>query len=159
MLGNWSYLRIGGGHYEMNAVRAYFELNWIPFLEEIFENFSFNTPRAKLYAKQGKNYHLSWQILLMVHTASLHELVQPYVRECLMLCKTDLSVKDLEWARLHKEKNKGYAYLYHMTLRYSQALINFRAGMRRNNAELTWSAKYHIKELFWGRNHPYYQKI
>jgi len=43
--------------------------------------------------------------------------------------------------------------------RFSQAIINFRMGIRRNNSQLVKSAKFHLKELFYARTHPHYQHI
>lgn len=40
------------------------------------------------------------------------------------------------------------AYLKMQVFRFSQAIIHFRIGIRRINAELVRSAKFHIKELF-----------
>ena len=56
-------------------------------------------------------------------------------------------------------------YLHHfkeehdMISRYEQGIINFQRGIRRNNRNLVQSAKYHTKELFYGRPHPIYLKI
>lgn len=44
-------MTIGAGHFEMNAVKAFFELNWIPYLEKMCELMGFNTENAKHFAK------------------------------------------------------------------------------------------------------------
>ena len=50
-------------------------------------------------------------------------------------------------------------YLLEMTTIYSQSIINFRMGIRRNNSLLVQSAKLMSRGLFHGRNHPRYQCI
>ena len=42
---------------------------------------------------------------------------------------------------------------------YSQAIINLRYGIRRNNSDLVNSAKFHLNDLFFGRHHVHYQNI
>ena len=53
----------------------------------------------------------------------------------------------------------NFLYMYLMVTRYTQGLLNFRMGVRRNNSQLIQSAKYMTKELFHGRSHPKYQQI
>lgn len=42
---------------------------------------------------------------------------------------------------------------------YAQAILNFRMAVRRNNSALLLSAKHYSMGLFFGQNHPMYQKI
>ena len=74
-------MRIGAGHYEMNAVKAFFELNWTPYLEKMCELMGFQSPNAKSFAKSCKDHHVAWKLLLIFHISSLREMVVPFVRE------------------------------------------------------------------------------
>ncbi|CAG2237719.1 unnamed protein product [Mytilus edulis] len=155
---DWLYMRIGGGHFEMNAMKAFFELNWTPFLEKLCELMGFKTENAKHFAKTCKDHHVAWQLLLTFHTSSLKEMVIPFIRS-LKETNVEATVENYFRFYLFLAHNSNHAFLHFQICRFSQAIINFRMGMRRNNAELVKSAKYHLKELFYGRFHPHYQNI
>ena len=145
---DWVYMRIGGGHYEMNVLKAFFELNWIPYLEKMCELMGFNSENAKHFAKTCKDHHLAWQLLLTFHTAALNEMVIPFVRS-LMNTNDEPTVENyFKFYKQFQAQNPNHAYLHLQVCRYSQAIINFRMGIRRNNAQLVHSAKFHLKELF-----------
>ncbi|KAK3085592.1 hypothetical protein FSP39_005806 [Pinctada imbricata] len=143
----------------MNAVKAFFELNWTPFLENMCEIMGFKSENAKSFAKTCKDHHVAWQLLLTFHTSALQEMLIPFVREN-FACKEDLTVENyFKYYKANQASNPNYAYLNLQVCRFSQAIINFRMGIRRNNANLVASAKFHLKERFYGRFHPHYQNI
>ena len=92
---------------------------------------------------------------------ALRELVTPYVRECLSSKHVMLPTPEgfMQWTPSKCNQDSNYHYLHDQVLRYSQGIINFRAGVRRCNSELRMSAKFMTKELFHGRNHPCYQNL
>lgn len=158
---DWFYLRIGAGHYEMNLMKSFFELNWTPFLESLCEKMGFVSEAAKQYAKACKDTHKTWNLLLVFHLASLRELVLPYVRDCIKK-GTHPDVKGFfKFSQtFYRSINfPNYRYYFLQVTRFSQAIINFRMAVRRNNSDLIKSAKYMTKELFNGRSHPKYQSI
>lgn len=77
---DWCYMRIGDGNFEMNAVKAFFELNWIPYLEKMCELMGFDTENAKHFAKFCKDHHVAWQLLLTFHMTALPKMVYPYIQ-------------------------------------------------------------------------------
>lgn len=157
---DWFYLRIGAGHYEMNLLKAFFELNWIPFLEVLCEKMGFLSDAAKMYAKACKDTHKSWHLLMVFHTSGLRELVIPYVRNCMVNGKTPEAKEFFRFTQtMYSEENSNLKYLMDTVCRFSQGIINYRMGVRRNNAQLMKSAKYMTKELFSARSHPKYQAI
>ena len=156
---DWLYLRIGLGHYEMNIIKSFFELNWIPFLEKMCEILKFNSENAKYFAKTCKDHHVAWQLLLVFHTTALKEMVVPFVRLMIQQKETPTPEKYLIFFKTIMSSNPRWAYLHVQVLRFSQAIINLRMGIRRNNSDLVRSAKFHLKELFYGRSHPHYQSI
>ena len=90
---------------------------------------------------------------------TLQELILPYVRECLGNGVTPSATDYIKSAKERCTKSQSYAYHYEMVTRYAQGIINFRAGIRRNNSLLIKAGRYMTKELFHGRNHPKYQQI
>ncbi|CAG2198284.1 unnamed protein product [Mytilus edulis] len=158
---DWMYLRIGAGHYEMNLVKSFFELNWTPFLETLCEIMGFCTDSSKQFAKSCKDHHKSWRLLLIFHLSSLQELVLPYVRNCLST-RCPPTAKGFLTSGIEKYSYGNYQnfkYMLDQVCKFSQGIVNFRMATRRNNADLLKSSKYMTKELFHGRNHPKYQKI
>ena len=67
----------------MNLVKAFFELNLTPFLEDMCITLGFATDNAKSFAKNCKDHHIAWDLLMTFHTSALRELVLPYVRHCI----------------------------------------------------------------------------
>ena len=124
----------------MNLIRAYFEMNWIPFMERLCEEMGFISDAAKLFAKNCKDLHKNWKLLLIFHTAVLRELVLPYVRQCKMNNNPLSSKEFLKSVHDDYTNNPTKRYLMDQVFRYSQGIINFRMATRRNNAPLLNSA-------------------
>ncbi len=40
---------IGGGHYEMNLIRAFVDLNWKPYYEKFADSLGFRSDKAKTF--------------------------------------------------------------------------------------------------------------
>ena len=154
---DWAVLKIGSGHFEMNMVKSFTELNWIPLMEHLCETMGFKSETAKASAKKCNNHHKAWSLILIFHMGTLSELVVEYVRECLVKGATCCAKEFIAWAR--KSNKPCYLYALEQVCRYSQAIINFRMGIRRNNHLLAKAGKFFFKECFYGRNHPKYQAI
>jgi hypothetical protein len=154
---DWVILKSGGGHYEMNMVKSFFELNWVPFLSEYVKLFGFKTDRAQNYAKACKDYHKSWFMLLSFHIGSINELVLDYVRDCMKTGTTPTAEHFISVNKIGKSPN--YLYLQEQVFTYSQSILNMRMGTRRNNVPLILAAKHKGKGLFHGRSHDKYQMI
>ena len=83
-----------------------------------------------------------------------------YVREALKIDPScTLSTEGfLEYSNT-KSDNNNFSYLLNQISIYAQGIINFRMSMRRSNSNLAHPAIYKISPLFYGRNHPFYQRI
>ena len=158
---DWLYMRIGAGHYEMNLMKSFFELNWIPILENLCQVIGFEIEASGDFAKSCKDNHKTWRLLLTFHLGPLQELVLPYVRHCLQTDEIPSAKAFFKYStdRYISSNNPNFTYLMDQTCRFSQGIVNFRMATRRNNAALLKSAKYMTKELFHGRTHPKYQTI
>ena len=155
---DWVLLKIGGGHYEANMMKAFMELNWEPFMSNLCHTLSFQSPLAQQSAKRCDDHHKTWAIFVTFHLATLKELVVVYVRSCVAESEDPTPSGFIEFA--HKRRHiPNFSYMYDQVCKYSQAIINFRMGTRRNNSQLIWSAKHTFKDVFHGRNHPIYSLI
>lgn len=86
-------------------------------------------------------------------------MVYPYVQKCKGDGQDPTSKGFLEVYKKELYTDSTFRHLFNLVSRFSQAIINFRMGVRRNNSELIRSAKFMSKELFFARNHPKYQSI
>ena len=96
-------------------------------------------------------------ILFTFHLATLKEFVVVYVRTCVAE-NEDPTPSGFKFAHKHRHI-PNFSYMYDQVCKYSQAIISFRMGTRRNNSQLIWSAKHTFKDVFHGRNHPIYSLI
>ena len=149
----------GEGHNEMNAIRAFLDLNWTPFMECLGELLGFKSPSAQDYFHRGKDHHINWRVLKIFYTSGLEELTYHYLRSTNDTPGGNAATVEGFKEFYLKNENANLKYLYITITRYAQALVNFRMGIRRNNNWLVASAKYHFKELYYARNHPNYAQI
>lgn len=130
-------------------------------MEALCEKMGFTSEFAKQYAKGCKDHHKSWHLMMVFHTASLRELVTPFVRDSLQLGQNPTAKLFFKAANemYQSRSNPNFNYLMDQTCRFAQGIVNFRMDIRRNNAQLLASAKHMTKKLFHGRHHPKYQAI
>jgi hypothetical protein len=79
---NWVVLRPGGGHFEINMIRSYFELNWEVFMKPLASLMCFRTEAALNYAKKAHDHHKLWDLFTIIMNAAADEMIYPYVKEC-----------------------------------------------------------------------------
>ncbi len=74
---------------------------------------------------------------------------------------TSLTSQPNSWrfSLLLQDKRGGSSIHVYVFTNYAQAIMNYRMGIRRNNARLIKSALFKFMDLFYGRNHPTYQHI
>ncbi|KAJ8030711.1 hypothetical protein HOLleu_27195 [Holothuria leucospilota] len=152
----WVHLRIGYGHMEMNMVRSFFSLNWEIVLKDLALSMGFRSEIAQKYALKGSDHHKSWELLNIFYHGTMSELLLPYIRKCMKSVTEPTSQGYLNWSKSVTDPN--YQYMQEQVLRYAQAIINFREGIR-NNWSLIKTGLFKFAPLFHARNHPKYQQI
>lgn len=75
----WLLLRPGGGHYEMNMVKSFFELVWPIFMMDLAKLMGFSSNRALDYCRKAQDHHKSWQLLEIFMEGTSDELLLPYI--------------------------------------------------------------------------------
>ena len=159
---DWVLPRCGLGHYYMNQLKCFFDVNWEPCLKAMCYTMGFQSDVALKSAKRCANTHKAWALLCIFFFSTLKELLVPYVKHCRaegLSPNVDHYVRLVDDLQYRDEKNETYEYYFETTLRFSLAIINMMMGTRRNNARLVWSSKHKFKELIHARNHPKYQVI
>ncbi|KAJ8022554.1 hypothetical protein HOLleu_37485 [Holothuria leucospilota] len=154
---DWVHLRIGYGHYEMNMVRSFIELNWDIMVKDLAYCMGFCTENAQKYAKKASDHHKSWELLCILYEGSVEELLLPYVRSCVESQVEPSPVGYLLWTE--NVKSPKYQYLQEQVFTYLQSIRNFRKGVRNNDKDLIMAGKYKHAPIFHGRNHPKYSQI
>lgn len=155
---DWVFLITGDGHYEMNLMKSFMELNWHVFMTSFVDEMGWKSEKAQRCALICSDNHKAWQMLLIFHLSTLLELVRPYVQKCVVETKQASAEGFISFVKT-QENNANFMYLFEMACMYSQGLINIRMGVCRNNSKLLQAGKWMSKELFHGRNHPKYQEI
>ncbi|XP_062597901.1 uncharacterized protein LOC134259320 [Saccostrea cucullata] len=158
---DWVFLLTGEGHYEMNLMKSFMELNWTVFMKQFVELMGWKSEKALHCAQHCTDNHKTWQLINAFHFGSMMELVRPYVIDCLEKSLDCTAHGFISFVKQYDKTqcNVNFMYLFEMVCKYSQGIINLRAAVRRNNPQLLMSAKWMTKELFHGRNHPKYQEI
>ena len=161
---DWVLVHTGDGHYEMNMMKSFVELNWDVFMTLLVNRMGWTSEAAMRAAKLCYDNHKTWQLILVFHFGTLLELLTPYVKKCQHSKDPDTNPEKptangfLQFVK-SMEEHPNYMYMFQMVSRYSQAIVNMRMGIRRNNSTLIQSAKFMSKGLFHGRTHPRYQQI
>lgn len=74
---DWVVLRTGDGHYEMNLMKAFVELNWDVFHKMLAQKMGWKSEMALKCAKQCYDNHKTWQILMISTLGLLWNLCCP----------------------------------------------------------------------------------
>ncbi|XP_070548038.1 uncharacterized protein [Ptychodera flava] len=154
---DWVNLRIGPGHMEMNMIKSYFELNWETFLSCLSNLMGFCSEKAQKYAKRCSDNHKAWELLEIFYLGSTDELLIPYVRSDLLKKQSPSVEGFMKFLKTVTDPN--YIYLAEQIFTYCQAIINYRAGVRRNNSDVMMAGRIKFSPIFHARNHPKYMYI
>ena len=75
-------------HFEMNCAKAFMELNWSVFMENIVLGLRFVSKKAPKYIRKGSDHHKLSQILEISYLSLTDEVLLSYVRNCISQCTT-----------------------------------------------------------------------
>ncbi|XP_078607650.1 uncharacterized protein LOC144879762 isoform X1 [Branchiostoma floridae x Branchiostoma japonicum] len=157
---DWVVLRVGKLHLEMNAVKSFVELNWEVWFSALAEEMGFRSEGAQRVAKNCADHHKSMQLLEIAIKGTTDEMLVPYVREKLQKGEQQsMSADDFLYVWCPALRNPNFMFLQQQINLYGVAILNFRAGTRRNNSEYVQAGAELFSPLFSGRNHPKYQLI
>ncbi|XP_078586266.1 uncharacterized protein LOC144868168 isoform X1 [Branchiostoma floridae x Branchiostoma japonicum] len=78
---DWVILRVGKLHLEMNALKAYVDLNWNVWFSALAHEMGFKSEGAQRVAKNCADHHKSMQMLQIAIKGCTDELVLLYVQE------------------------------------------------------------------------------
>jgi len=81
---DWVHLKVGDGHYEMNLMKSFMELNWDVCMTDLVQLMGWKSEIAINCAKKCTDNHKSWQLFMTFFFGTLQQLVLPYVRDCLL---------------------------------------------------------------------------
>ena len=118
---DWVVIKIGGGHYEYNMTKSFFELNWVPYLSDLSYIMGFKSDAAQASTRKCVDNHKSWQLMLMFYIGSIEEMILPYVRSCMERKKEPTGEEFLNTYLKHDQAANEITstYLCSVTLLYS----------------------------------------
>ena len=144
-------------HVEMNACKAFFDLNWEILLQDFCSIMGYSTPKALEFAKRCADQHKSWKILEILYLAITDELLVPFVRYCL---NDNISPSvDGYWKWAEDICDPNYMYMQQMALTFLHGIMLFRVDCRNGNSDAIISGREKLSFLFYTRNHTRYQRI
>ena len=116
-------------HVEMNACKAFIDMNWNIFVSEIAQCLSFRNLKALDYIRKCSDHHKTMKLCEIMYVAMTNELLVPYVRHC-MLNHAAATVEGYwEWAS--DAQNAIYIYIQQMTLTFLHGIIVMCTGARK----------------------------
>jgi len=113
-------------HLEMNAARAFTELNWDVFTSSLGTVLGFKSPKAQAYLHKGADHHKLWHFLEILYVSLAMELMVPYVRYCVSRECSPTVNGCWNWSENVKDLN--YFYLQESILTYAHSLLMLRTG-------------------------------
>ena len=123
---DWVVLTPGLLHWEINACKAFMNLNWNVLIMDIFQDQKFtSSPKALEYMRKCSNHHKAWKFLEILYVAATDELRVPFVRHTLQnKQKANVNIQEF-WDWSEKVQDPNYNYLQHSILTYFHALMLF----------------------------------
>ncbi|XP_066300796.1 uncharacterized protein [Branchiostoma lanceolatum] len=105
---DWVILRVDKLHLEMNALKAYVDLNWNVWFSSLAEEMGFKSEGAQRVAKNCADHHKAMQMLEIGIKGCTDEMVLPYVREKLEKGETEtITADDFLYTWLPKIRNSS----------------------------------------------------
>ena len=156
---DWVLFKPAGGYFKMNSIKAFFELNWEPYLSKLCFLMGYKTDAAQFIAKKCKDHHQAWELLLIIFVCLfvlLREFVL-YIREEIQPSnQPNLSAEEFLSFTSRKKSNPNHIHLCRQITIYPFAIINFWMAQHRNNIKLAQSAVCKLSDVFYRRNYPFY---
>ena len=133
---DWVLLKPAGGHFEMNSIKSFFELNWKPFLSKLCYLMGYKTDAAQFVARRCKDHHQAWEFLLIFFFGLLRKLIVIYARAKLQKCEDmDLIVEDFLSFSSEMESCPNYIYMCSQVTNYTFAIYQFPYGVAMKQYE------------------------
>ena len=152
----WLLLRPGIGHIEINAFKSVFKLTWNIFMESLAQLLCFQSEKALNYARNAKDHHKTWEMVLVAVHGTTEELMVPYVKRCEQI-GIEPSVSGFE--TYVADSDDSTLELTFNVLKKMISILALRTGVRRNNHDLTTSARLALQPLWLAFNHPKYRLL
>lgn len=156
----WLLLQPGPGHIEMNMLKGFVKLMWVPFWETMVEVFNYRSENAKRSAKKVTDHHKGFTLARIAREAFAAELLLPYIRkniaegtpveqltinEFLVFCGEAVSL--------------NYVFMLDMIFTLLDSLFVYRAGVRTGLSSLMDLGRNMYAPLWSARPHPMYRQL
>ena len=156
----WLLLQPGPGHIEMNMLKGFVKLMWIPYWETMVEIFNYRSENAKRSAKKVTDHHKGFTLARIAREAWAAELLLPYIRKNIAagVPVHQLTITDF-LSFCSESVSKNYAFMLDMTFTLLDSLFVYRAGVRAGLPSLMDLGRNMYAPLWSARSHPMYRQL
>ena len=163
---DWVIVVPGGGHIEMNMLKALVDLLWPVFWKDMVMLFNFTSETALRSARSVSDHHKGWTILSICRNALVDELLVPFIRQELHDSSANnsstLNVSPKTYFKFLDSgtiKDPNYLFLVDATFELMDSIFMFRAGIRSGRSDLIWAGRAKFSKVWSGRHHPAYREL
>ncbi|CAG8508125.1 7710_t:CDS:2 [Scutellospora calospora] len=132
----------------MNMLKAFVELNWDIDIKIFAQCQGYRTDNQLEYFQKCIDHHKAWDSICNIYRYSMaSELIWPYV----LNHNNPTPNGYLEWAKAQTSET--------YKLKFEQAIVNFRTGVRTNQSLLRNAARRQFAPIWSARRHPIYKLL
>ena len=148
----------GPGHIEKNFLLTVFKFTKNIFMLKVTDKLSFKSTKAKEFVINFGDYHLCWQIAMIVFEAFVKELIHVYIEHCNDEGVLPDSNQLMTW---HTERviNLNFNCYYDLIFTIMLGLKSYHAGIRHNNSDHAITGRQAVAPLMFIGNHLIYQTL
>ena len=145
-------LACGPGHIEKNFLLTVFTFTKNIFILKVADKLGFKSTKAKEFIINRGDYHLFWEIAMIVIEAIAKELIHVYIEHCNDEGVLPNSSQLMIW---HNERviNPNFNFYYDLIFTIMLGLKSYHAGIRRNNFDHAITGRWAVDPLMFIGNH------
>ena len=157
---DWLLVFPGGGHIEMNMLRALVEMLWPICWRDMVLLFNFRSEAALRSAQKVADHHKGWTIGRIFRNATVDELLVPYVRYKLDAEGTTVELSSTQyWKYIGSAVDPNYKFMTDVAFELIDAIFMFRAGVRTGRTDFMKAGRALYAKMWVGRRHPQYREL
>jgi hypothetical protein len=141
----------------MNMLKAYVDVCWELYWEEMVKALNYKSDTALKYARKVNDHHKGWTQLCIAREAVTDELLVPYVRH-IFAQHSEPSVEGFLKYTMTAQ-NSTYTLMCDMAFELMDAIFMFRAGVRSGYLPFISAARGKFAKIWSARNHPLYREL
>ena len=156
---DWCLMQPGGGHIEMNMVKAFVDLTWEIFWKDMVGIFNFKSDNALRCAKKVTDHHKGWALCCIARNALTDELLVPYIRHCLKQNPPNQPSVDGFFKYVMLSMDPNYSFMADIVFELLDAVFMYRTGLRTGIIKLAMAGRAKFSKVWCARAHSLYREL